>query len=105
LPNVLYWKNRLKLFFGHFHYSPAGGLMDIDHLRFYTFASAAHLLEAAGYEIVTKKADGNFPLWIVRECFPEGFLQKIDQIACYFLPGLFGYQSLYIARPPKNYEK
>ena len=50
VPNVLNWQTRLALLFGRFEYRDTG-VMDRTHVRFFTFRSARHLLEAAGCSI------------------------------------------------------
>jgi SAM-dependent methyltransferase len=98
LPNVLVYPNRIRLLRGDFEYTD-GGLMDDTHVRFYTFASGAELLRANGWEVLAARADGAFPLWRVRSLFPQSWVNMLDQRVCRWRPGLFGFQSLYIARP------
>lgn len=56
LPNVAAWTVRLGLLRGRFEYEPSG-ILDETHLRFFTKASAARLLEQAGLEVL--RADLN----------------------------------------------
>ena len=49
IPNVAFIQNRVNLLLGRFEYNPCGGLMDIDHLRFFTGGSIRRLCENAGY--------------------------------------------------------
>lgn len=65
VPNVLNWQTRLSLLFGRFEYRDTG-VMDRTHVRFFTFRSATHLLEAAGCAI--EKAD--FTPHLVRAALP-----------------------------------
>lgn len=51
LPNIAHLRVRLKLLFGRFDYE-AAGILDITHLRFYTYQTARELIESAGYRIV-----------------------------------------------------
>jgi methionine biosynthesis protein MetW len=51
LPNVAFATVRLKLLLGRFDYNPQGGIMDSEHLRFFTRRSGAQLIEAAGYRV------------------------------------------------------
>lgn len=51
LPNVAHLRVRLKLFVGRFEYEPTG-ILDVTHLRFYTFKTARGMIESAGYKIV-----------------------------------------------------
>ncbi len=52
VPNVAFIQNRINLLLGRFEYNPHGGLMDIDHLRFFTGGSIRKLCENAGYRKV-----------------------------------------------------
>ncbi len=94
LPNMLFYRNRLRLLFGDIEYEN-GGLMDETHFRWYTFASAQRLLEDAGFERVSATADGSLPLPGVRRLVPARWLAPLDEFAVRCLPGLFGYQMLY----------
>jgi SAM-dependent methyltransferase len=73
LPNVLHYANRFTFLWGKFEYSPDGGLMD--------------------------QTRGNFPLWKLRQFLPGSLVKLLNQLANQLLPGLFGYQCLYLARP------
>lgn len=51
LPNIANWETRRNIFFkGSFHYQDFG-VMDNNHLRFFTFFSARALIEKTGYKI------------------------------------------------------
>lgn len=50
LPNVMNWLNRCYFIFGMFHYTMTG-VMDRTHVRFFTFKTAKHMLEASPYVI------------------------------------------------------
>jgi SAM-dependent methyltransferase len=96
LPNLLTYKNRVRLVLGRFEYESAG-IMDDTHFRWYTFASAQRLLRRHGFAVEFAGAQGAFPLWPVRRWLPAGMTAWIDAAACRFRPGLFGYQLLYVA--------
>ena len=51
LPNIAHFRVRLKLLAGKFEYEPTG-VLDVTHLRFYTYQTARKLIEGAGYQIV-----------------------------------------------------
>jgi len=51
LPNTVVWLNRIQFLFGKFEYTDTG-VMDRDHLRFFTFKTARRLVEDAGYLVV-----------------------------------------------------
>lgn len=50
LPNVLAWANRVMFLFGRFEYTDTG-LLEKDHLRFFTFRTAKLLVKSAGCSI------------------------------------------------------
>lgn len=96
LPNLLTYKNRMRLALGRFEYQ-SSGIMDDTHFRWYTFATAQRLLRRQGFAIEFAGAHGAFPLWPVRRWLPTGVTARIDGAACRLKPGLFGYQLLYVA--------
>lgn len=52
LPNIAHIRVRLRLLLGRFEYEPTG-IMDVTHLRFYTYKTAREFIERAGYGIVS----------------------------------------------------
>ena len=100
LPNVLYWRMRLKFLFGEFKYEPTG-IMDETHVRFYTFRSGMELLRSNGFEIVSTLGDGAFPLPFLRLLLPA-IAQFLDPLASRLIPSLFGAQILYVARAARQ---
>ena len=97
LPNVLVYYNRLRFLFGRFEYTD-GGIMDETHVRFYTFATGAKLLEANGYKLVKVQSEGAFPLWKARNILPVRLVKALNHFVVKHWPGIFGWQSLYLAR-------
>lgn len=51
LPNIAYFSIRKKLLFGKFEYQPEGGILDDEHLRFFTFETAKKMIFDSGYKI------------------------------------------------------
>lgn len=98
LPNVLFYPIRIRALFGRFEYEREG-ILDETHVRFYTFASGAALLERNGLRLLESLAEGGFPLWWARRLLPPAAVEWIDAAACRWRPGLFGRQSLYRAAP------
>ncbi len=88
VPNILFWKNRLRIFFGHFEYAESG-LMDRGHIHFFSWRSIQDTLRESGWEVVGT----------AHYCPTRGtrFLAR-------FFPGLFAYQFVLSARnaTPKN---
>jgi SAM-dependent methyltransferase len=99
LPNVLSWRHRLQFLLGRFEYEE-GGIMDSTHLRFYTFASGRRLLESNGLIVSTATVEGIFPL-ARKVKLPSRVVGLLDRFASTWLPGLLGWQLLYIASVAK----
>jgi len=51
IPNIANWMIRLKLLFGFFDYE--GGILDMGHLKFFTYKTAKKILEDSGYKIIS----------------------------------------------------
>ncbi len=98
LPNLLVWKNRLRLMAGRFEYTESG-LMDNTHFRWYTFTSGRRLLEAHGFAVTKAEVDGGLPLSRLRRLLPGIAYGWADRAARRLAPGLVGPQLLYVARP------
>jgi SAM-dependent methyltransferase len=98
LPNALTWRTRLQFLLGRFEYAD-GGIMDDTHVRFYTFDSGQRMLQRNGFNVVVARADGIFPLSKCRKMVSAGAQGAVDRWACERFPGLFGFQSLYLATP------
>lgn len=96
LPNVAYYSHRINFFLGNFEYEEEG-IMDRGHVHFYTVATGAELICQGGLSVLIQKADGNIPLWKLRQLLPKRLEQFINEFACRLLPNLFGRQGLYIA--------
>lgn len=96
LPNVLYWRLRIKFLSGEFKYEPTG-IMDETHVRFYTFHSGMDLLRSNGFEVVSTLADGDLPLTFVGRLLPA-LARLLYPLASRLVPGLFGAQILYVAK-------
>jgi hypothetical protein len=76
--------------------------MDSTHLRFFDWNMARELVERAGYRIIESTATGNVPLRFFRDLMPR-FAVKIDKKACALMPGLFGWQFIFVAtQEPDN---
>ena len=50
VPNVLFWKNRMKILFGSFEYEERG-IMDRGHIHFFSWKSLSALIEGEGFAI------------------------------------------------------
>lgn len=94
LPNVLFWKQRLRFFAGRFRYTD-GGLMDRTHFRFFDWHSANELVRESGYTIEQSSADGVLPL----ARLVPGMRDLLNRAALKAFPGVFGWQVVIRARP------
>jgi SAM-dependent methyltransferase len=96
LPNILYLKNRLDLFFGNFEYTD-GGTMDSTHFRWYTFKSGNQLLTKNDFDVYKSTVSGHLPMPFLRRFIPKYIREKLDLIVCKLWPGLFGHELIYLA--------
>ena len=76
VPNILFWKSRLRIFFGHFEYTQTG-MMDRGHIHFFSWKSFRQTIDDAGYRI--DRIAHNIPT-------------RGSKLLGAFLPGLFAYQ-------------
>ena len=101
LPNVAHFAVRLALLFGQFNYTERG-ITDRTHLRFYTRKTARRMLEDAGYEVMETHATVT-PAELVTGLAPASAfiraLHAIQAVLAWLLPGLMGYQFVFLARP------
>ena len=107
LPNVANITVRLMLFLGRFDYADRG-IMDRTHLRFFTRKTARRLLEENGYEILEEQMTV-MPVELILGLSPRnfliralnGFLAALTAV----LPGLFGYQIMFLARNRQTFQQ
>ena len=100
VPNVLFWKQRIRFFRGDFTYESAG-LMDSSHVRFFTFRTIEELLRLNSLDltITNKGVEGSTPLWFYRHHVLNDKIRKyLDRLGCQYFPNLFGQQLLIKAR-------
>lgn len=81
-PNVLFWKNRLKMFFGTFRYEERG-ILDFGHIRLFTLATARELFQKAGLRIIEES-----------HVYPNLHHRGLDFVGRIF-PGFFAYQLVF----------
>ncbi|HEX2621288.1 MAG TPA: methyltransferase domain-containing protein, partial [Phototrophicaceae bacterium] len=99
VPNVANITVRMALLFGRFNYVERG-ILDKTHLRFFTRSSARQLLEMHGYRIIRQEVT-NVPFEIVlglrADALPVKLLNYIVARLTHLLPGLLGYQLIFVA--------
>ena len=97
IPNLLVYKNRLKILFGEFNYEKEG-LMDYTHVRWYTFKSINKLLKDAGFEIEKAWVDGGIPFQSYLNFLSENQKASIKKMLFSISKGFFGGEILCIAK-------
>lgn len=82
LPNIAHIRIRIMLLLGNFEYESAG-IMDVTHLRFYTYRSAREMIERSGYRIVSyyPLVGGGAPTRWLRVLFHKLFARSIMFVA------------------------
>ena len=102
IPNFAHWYPRLRVVTGRFDYDRRG-ILDRDHVRFFTRRSFERLASQHKYRIVRRGATG-LPVEIVNrggtgDNTPTGGLRAVlaraDRVALAIAPTLFSYQLLY----------
>ncbi len=100
LPNVANIWVRTMLLFGRFNYQQRG-LLDRTHLRFFTRKTARRLLEENGYSIEAER-ETVIPIELVLGWSENNImlrvLNRLLAAATWCMPGLFGYQVMFVAR-------
>lgn len=97
IPNLFFWRDRLKLLRGRWQYT-LSGTFDYTHLRWYTVDTMKDFLGSHGFVITHFEAHGWVPLPGLRLLLGGRLREKINRLACKLLPGLFGGQLLFCAR-------
>jgi 2-polyprenyl-3-methyl-5-hydroxy-6-metoxy-1,4-benzoquinol methylase len=106
VPNIANFSVRLSLLFGEFNYTERG-IMDKTHLRFFTRKTARKMVESRGYRIL-KEQMTVVPVELIFKMPARSFLMRSLNLAfrilTKLLPGLFGYQIMFVARPERGYQ-
>ncbi len=76
VPNILFWRNRLKIFMGSFEYTKSG-LMDRGHIHFFSYKSFVEMMSSEGFKIESSEHH-----------VPTRFLRPFKDI----FPGLAAFQ-------------
>jgi len=104
LPNIANIAVRLSLLFGRFDYQERG-LLDRTHVRFFTRRTARLLLESSGYQILEEK-ETVIPIELVLGMAPTNLVLRLLNnalaLVTRILPGLFGYQVMFVARAART---
>jgi SAM-dependent methyltransferase len=106
VPNFGHWYPRARVAFGRFDYDRRG-ILDRDHIRFFTRASFERLVARTGFRVARRTSTG-LPLEVVdrggsRSDAASGSfattVAKLDRAAVRVRPQLFAYQFLYELQP------
>jgi glycosyltransferase involved in cell wall biosynthesis len=111
VPNFAHWYPRVRVATGRFDYDRRG-ILDRDHLRFFTRRSFEHLARGAGYAVRRREAVG-LPFEVVErgsaaEAGGSGTgaggglgrgVQRLDHLGVAAWPSLFAYQYLFELEP------
>jgi glycosyltransferase involved in cell wall biosynthesis len=105
VPNFGHWYPRARVVLGRFDYDRRG-ILDRDHLRFFTRASFERLAGRSGFEVARRTSTG-LPFEVVSRGGDVAAgagrlattLAKVDRAATRVRPQLFAYQFLYELRP------
>ena len=100
LPNVAHWSIRLSLLFGHFAYRD-NGILDRDHLRFFTRQSARSLLRQASL-VAARHAVTPLPAsqWSQGSgwAWPGLAWERVEYLLARLRPTVFGYQFVFFCQ-------
>jgi glycosyltransferase involved in cell wall biosynthesis len=107
VPNFGHWYPRVRVALGRFDYDRRG-ILDSDHIRFFTRASFERLVARTGFDVVRRTSTG-LPLEVVDRggrgsdaaSSRLATLSRLDQAAVRVRPQLFAYQFLYELRPAR----
>lgn len=96
IPNISNWVIRLKLAFGKFEYQDRG-ILDRDHIRFFTFKTAERLIEEAGFKIVNHYATSIPFQFLIKPRIISDCINEVYYPFAKLCPRLFGYQFIFTA--------
>ncbi|MBI3209404.1 MAG: glycosyltransferase [Candidatus Solibacter usitatus] len=101
VPNIANVTVRANLFFGRFEYTERG-ILDQTHLRFFTRKSIRRMIDECGYRI-ERQAMTVMPIELALGLSAANPLMRIAnallRAATILMPGLFGYQCMFVLRP------
>jgi 2-polyprenyl-3-methyl-5-hydroxy-6-metoxy-1,4-benzoquinol methylase len=102
-PNIAFIVTRVMLMFGQFNYGKRG-ILDMTHMRLFTFSSLRALLEQRGFQVTeVVGVPAPFPLALGNGKV-AGLLIGINKILIHLSKRLFSYQVLMVAQPRTSLE-
>jgi len=96
IPNIANWVIRLKLAFGKFEYQDRG-ILDRDHIRFFTFKTAEDLIQKSGFEILTYCPTSIPFQFLVKPRIISDCINEVYYPFAKFCPRIFAYQFVFTA--------
>jgi glycosyltransferase involved in cell wall biosynthesis len=108
VPNFGHWYARFRVTAGIFDYDRRG-ILDVDHVRFFTRRSFERLVDAAGFTVARAEATG-LPIEVADRGAGEhadtpskgrSIVSKVDRALVGIRPTLFAYQFLYELEPAR----
>jgi len=100
VPNIVHIRSRLNILKGNFEYTNVG-LMDEDHVRFFTVNSLSKIFRANGYEVVSVTGIPgvwSYENYLIRKLIKIGILKPFFNKMAVWFPSLFGFQLLFRAK-------
>ena len=96
MPNIANWVIRLKLAFGKFEYQDRG-ILDKDHVRFFTFKTAEDLIQKSGFEILTYCPTSIPFQFLVKPRIISDCINEVYYPFAKLCPRFFAYQFIFTA--------
>jgi 2-polyprenyl-3-methyl-5-hydroxy-6-metoxy-1,4-benzoquinol methylase len=100
VPNIVHLRSRLSIFKGNFEYTNVG-LMDEDHVRFFTVNSLTKIFNKNGYQVLSVTGIPgvwSYESYLVRKLIKIGVLRPLLNKLAVWFPSLFGFQLLFRAK-------
>ena len=94
IPNLLFWRDRMKLLRGKFEYQPSG-TFDYTHLRWYTRDSMIQIMTEHGFQLESFVGEGWIALPGLRYLVGTSIRKRINDFVANRWPGLFAAQLLF----------
>jgi len=94
VPNIMQYKNRIKLLLGIFPEQDSG-IWDYTHLRWYTIEKMRNLLKENNLKIKQEVFDGNVPFGRLSKFLPKSIYSNILKLLLFLSPSLFSSQLIY----------
>jgi 2-polyprenyl-3-methyl-5-hydroxy-6-metoxy-1,4-benzoquinol methylase len=102
VPNIANIAVRISLLLGEFNYTERG-ILDKTHLRFFTRKTARKMVESRGYQVLEEQMTV-IPIELICKMPARSPLMRglnfVLRVLTRIAPSLFGYQIMFVVRPP-----